>query len=86
VLDATAAAPIAPLIEAAVKAAGGRILNTAGGRIISTLGEPPKGVALREWDSLEQMQAYYNSAAYKNLPPSDKALKVIRLYAVEAAN
>jgi uncharacterized protein (DUF1330 family) len=88
VLDAAAAAAYAPLTEAANKAAGARSFNTApGGRIIAGVGEPPKGVALREWDSLEQLQAYQNSAVFKKLAlQRDKAVKITRAYVVEAAN
>ena len=86
VLDAAAAAALAPLAEAAAKAAGAREL-ALGGRIIAGVGEPPKGVVLQEWDSVEQVQAYRNSAAVKNLTPQrDKAIKVVRAYIVEAAN
>jgi heme-degrading monooxygenase HmoA len=44
-------------------------------------------VAITEWDSLEQAQAWFNSAARKDLMPQrGKAEKVIRSYAVEAVN
>jgi len=87
VLDGAALAAFAPLVEAAFKAGGGRAFNTTGGRIIANVGEPPKRVSLREWDSLEQMQAFENAAAFKNLAPQrEKAIKVIRSYVVEAAN
>jgi uncharacterized protein (DUF1330 family) len=77
-----------PLVQAAQRAAGGRPLNTAGGKIVAIEGAPaPKRVAITEWDSLEQYQAYSNSAAVKNLAPQrDKAVKTIRAYAVEAVN
>jgi uncharacterized protein (DUF1330 family) len=85
VLDAAAQATYAPLVQAALKAAGGRNFNTAGGKTIGFLGEPPKVVAISEWDNLEQAQAYRNSTAFKNLAPQrDKAQKQTRSYAVEA--
>jgi uncharacterized protein (DUF1330 family) len=85
VLDDAAVAVYAPLVEAAIKAAGGRSLNTAGGRIIAVVGEPPKRVGIAEWDRLEQALAFGNSAAFKNLAPlRDKAQRRIRDYAVEA--
>jgi tripartite-type tricarboxylate transporter receptor subunit TctC len=59
----------------------------AGGKTVAVVGEPPKRVAINEWDSLEQAQAFFNSAAFKNLAPQrDKAQKQIRNYAVEATN
>jgi uncharacterized protein (DUF1330 family) len=86
-LDATAEATYQPLVQAGVKAGGGRIFNTAGGRITAGVGEPPKRVAIIEWDSLEQAQAFINSAAYKNTwPQRDKAQKFTRTYIVEAVN
>jgi uncharacterized protein (DUF1330 family) len=87
VLDAAAQATYATLVQAAIKAAGGRNFNTAGGKAIAFVGEAPKVVAISEWDSLEQVQAYRNSTAFKNLAPQrDKAQKQIRSYAVEAVN
>jgi uncharacterized protein (DUF1330 family) len=87
VLDTAAMAAYGPLITAAVKAAGGGNFNTAGGRIIAFVGEPPKRVAINEWGSLEQVQAFANSVAWKNLAPQrDKAQKITRQYVVEAAN
>ena len=60
---------------------------TAGGKVTSFCGDAPKTVAISEWDSLEQAQAWFNSPARKNLEPQrDKAIKIVRQYAVEAAN
>jgi uncharacterized protein (DUF1330 family) len=55
----------APLAQASIKASGGRQL--AGGQnVMSYEGTPPtKRVALTVWDSTEQIQAWRNSAAYK---------------------
>ena len=88
VLDAAATAAYGPKVQATQKAAGGRVLNTAGGRVTSLEGAPPpQRVAITEWDTLEQAQAWNNSAARKNLlPERDKAEKLIRAYVVEAVN
>ena len=86
-IDAAAQATYTPLIVAALKAAGARNFNTAGGRTVALVGAPPKRVAIAEWDSLEQAQAFFNSAAFKNLEPQrDKAQKQVRAYAVEPTN
>jgi uncharacterized protein (DUF1330 family) len=87
-LDAAAQAAYTPLIRAAQVAAGARNLRTAGGRVVAMEGAAaPKRVAITEWDSLEQAQAFYNSKAWKDLAPQrDKALKTIRRYVVEAQN
>jgi len=88
VLDAKGADAYGALIRPTQTAAGGRVLRTAGGKIVEFEGAaPPKRVAITEWDSLEQAQAWFNSAARKDLMPQrDKAEKVIRSYAVEAVN
>jgi uncharacterized protein (DUF1330 family) len=84
-IDVAAQTAYTPLIVAALKAAGARNFNTAGGRTVGFEGTPPKRVAINEWDSLEKAQAFFNSAAFKNLAPQrDKAQKQIRNYTVEA--
>ncbi len=87
VVDASALAAFSPLINAAQKAAGGQPFRTAGGKIVALDGTaPPKRVAITEWNSLEQAEAFRKSAAWKDLSPQrDKAIKIIRSYAVEAA-
>jgi uncharacterized protein (DUF1330 family) len=87
-IDATAQAAYTPLAQAAQRNAGARPLRTAGGKVVAIEGAaPPKRVAITEWDSLEQAQAFYNSAAWKDLAPQrDKGVKLIRRYVVEAMN
>ena len=87
-IDAAAQAAYTPLTQAAQRNAGGRPLRTAGGKVVAIEGAaPPKRVAITEWDSLEQAQAFYNSAAWKDLAPQrDKGVKSIRRYVVEAMN
>jgi uncharacterized protein (DUF1330 family) len=86
--DATAQAAYTPLAQAAQRNAGARPLRTAGGKVVAVEGAaPPKRVAITEWDSLEQAQAFYNSAAWKDLAPQrEKGVKTIRRYLVEAMN
>jgi uncharacterized protein (DUF1330 family) len=87
-LDAAAAAAFTPHALAALTAAGGRSLRTFGGRIVAIEGAAaPNRVAINEWDSVEQAQAYHNSQAWKDLVPQfEKAIKIIRRYAVEATH
>jgi uncharacterized protein (DUF1330 family) len=55
----------APKAREAIKAGGGRII-AASNKPTAGEGEPPKGrVVIQQWDSLEQWQAYRNSAASK---------------------
>jgi uncharacterized protein (DUF1330 family) len=83
-LNADALAAYGPLIRAAIDGAGGKRLNTPGGKTVEFVGQAPKRIAISEWESLEKVQAFVNSAAYKNLAPQrDKAVKTIRSFAVE---
>ena len=84
VIDASALPAYTPAVQAALKAAGGHILDT-GGKVVAVMGAaPPQRVIINEWDSVEQAQAFYKSKAYNDLVPQrDKAMKVIRLYVVE---
>ena len=55
----------APLAQASIKKSGGKLL-AAGQKVTSLEGAPPKArVAIQVWDSLEQVQAWRNSADYK---------------------
>jgi uncharacterized protein (DUF1330 family) len=50
--------------RASVKAAGGRYL-VLGGKIIPLDGEPPKTrIVIQVWDSMEKLQAFYNSPEF----------------------
>jgi uncharacterized protein (DUF1330 family) len=83
-LDAAANAAFVTRVQAAQKTAGGHNLNTGGGKVVGLEGTAPKRVAITEWDSLEQAEAFYKSKAWNDLAPErDKALKTIRRYAVE---
>ena len=86
-LDAAANAAFVPLVVKAQEAAGGRNLKTGGGKIVGMEGTAPKRVAITEWNSLDQAEAFYKSKAWSDLAPQrNKALKTIRRYAVEAVN
>jgi len=75
----------APKAQAVIKAAGGKFL-AAGGKTTTIEGEPPKSrVVLQQWDSLEKIQAYRNSAAFKDLLPIRDKLAKFRSFVVEGA-
>ena len=84
-LDAAALASYTAAISAVQKAAGGRSFGTRG-RIVASVGDAPKRVGISEWDSLEQVQAYLNSAERKKLVGDGKVVKITRQYIVEATN
>jgi uncharacterized protein (DUF1330 family) len=84
VLDATALGAYVPKVLEAQKAAGARPLRTAGGKIVAMEGTAPKRVAITEFDSLEQAEAFYKSKAWNDLASErNKAVKTIKRYAVE---
>ena len=72
-----------PKAQAAIKAAGGKFL-AAGGKTTTIEGEPPKSrVVIQQWDSLEKIQAYRSSAAFKELLPLRDKLAKFRSFVVE---
>ena len=72
-----------PKAQAAIKAAGGKFL-AAGGKTTTIEGEPPKPrIVIQQWDSLEKVQAYRNSAAFKDLLPLRDKLAKFRSFVVE---
>jgi uncharacterized protein (DUF1330 family) len=84
-LDADTLAAYTPVVRAAIKAAGGRLIALPEGRTVAVVGEAPKRVGITEWDSVEQAQAFRSSEAFKNLAMQrDKAVKTIRVYIKEA--
>jgi uncharacterized protein (DUF1330 family) len=83
ITDQAAYATYVPKAQAAIKAAGGKLL-AAGGKNTSIEGEPPKSrVVIQQWDSLEKFQAYRNSAAYKDLLPIRDKVAKFRTFVVE---
>jgi uncharacterized protein (DUF1330 family) len=85
ILDASAQAAYLPTARKLIEEAHGRALRTAAGRVVQLEGDaPPKTAALTEWDSVDDAVAFYKSKAWTDLAPQrDKAVKVVRRYAVE---
>jgi uncharacterized protein (DUF1330 family) len=73
----------APKAQAAIKAAGGRFL-AAGMKVTSIEGDPPKPrVAVIAWDNMEKLQAYRNSAVFKEIRPIGDKYAKFRGFTVE---
>jgi len=73
----------APKAQATIKAAGGRLL-AAGQKITVFEGEPPKPrVAVQVWDSLEKIQAWRNSAEFKENRKIGEKYAKFRSFAIE---
>jgi uncharacterized protein (DUF1330 family) len=79
----------APLAQASNKAAGGRQLaiggvGGAGAAPVTTLeGTPPKRVVIQAWDSLDQLKAWFNGAAYQEARKVGNKYATFRRFAVE---
>ena len=83
IADQAAYSTYVPKAQAAIKAAGGKIL-AAGGKVTTIEGESPKSrVVIQQWDSLEKFQAYRDSAAFKDLIPIRAKVAKFRSFVVE---
>ena len=83
--DQAGFAAYVPKAQAALKAAGARIL-AGGGKVTAVDGEPPKSrVVIQQWDSLEKFQAYRNSAAFRDLLPIRQKVAKFRTFVVAGA-
>jgi len=73
----------APIAQASIRKSGGKIL--AGSQKVTSLeGTPPKSrVTIQVWDSLEQAQAWRNSADYKAARMIGDKYATYRAFAVE---
>ena len=70
-----------PLAQASIKAHGGRYL--AAGDATSFAGDPPKGrVVILVWDSMDQLQAFFNSPDYKQARAIGEKYAKYRNYAI----
>jgi uncharacterized protein (DUF1330 family) len=87
-LDRARLAAYVPVVQAALKAAGGRpaVISSVGGKIVPVVGEPPGNYVVSEWESLAKAQAWLASAEWKALRPQrEKSYRTIRQFIVEAA-
>ena len=73
----------APLAQASIRKSGGKVL--AGSQKVTSLeGTPPKArVTIQVWDSLEQAQAWRNSADYKAARKIGDKYATFRAFTVE---
>ena len=72
-----------PLAQAAIKAAGGRIL-AVGQNITPIEGTPPKSrVTILQWESIEQYNAYRKSPAFADARKIGETYAKFRTFAIE---
>jgi uncharacterized protein (DUF1330 family) len=79
----------APKAQATIKAAGAKLIaiGGAGGAsakpITALEGTPPKRIAVQQWESMEALNKWYNSADYQEALKIGKKYATFRRYAVE---
>ena len=72
----------APVVQPAIKAAGGRLI--AGGKAVAIEGEAAKTrLVIQQWDSMEKLQAWISSAASKDARKIGDKYAKFRVLAVE---
>jgi uncharacterized protein (DUF1330 family) len=78
-----------PKAQPTIRAAGGKLIaigGTAGGRakpITALDGTPPKRFTIQQWDSLDALKTWYDSADYQDALKIGKKYATFRRYAVE---
>src|SRR5262245_5618207 len=72
-----------PLAQAGIKNSGGKLL-AAGQTVTSIEGSPPANrVAIQQWESLEKLQAWRNSAEFKKAREVGDKYAKFRTFVVE---
>jgi uncharacterized protein (DUF1330 family) len=72
----------APRAQAIIKQHGGRFL-AAGQKVTALEGAAPKRVAIQQWDSMEKVKAWWDSAERKEVRPIGEKYATFRVYTVE---
>ena len=81
----------APKAQATIKAAGGRLIaiGGAGGAgakpLTAIAGTAPQRLVIQQWDSLDQLKAWYNSADYQAALKIGEKYATFRRMAIEGA-
>jgi uncharacterized protein (DUF1330 family) len=73
----------APRAQALIKKHGGRLI-AASQKVTSLEGAPPKPrVAIQQWESMEKVQAWWNSPERKEIRPIGEKYASFRVFTVE---
>jgi uncharacterized protein (DUF1330 family) len=73
----------APKAQALIKKSGGKLL-AAGQKVTAIEGAPPKPrVAVQQWESIEQIRAWRNSAEFKEIRKIGEKYAKFRSFTVE---
>ena len=78
-----------PKAQASIKAHGGKLIALGGSGgggaegLKSFEGEPPKRAAIQMWESMDKLQAWFNSPEYKEARAIGAKYATFRTYAIE---
>ena len=67
---------------AAIPAAGGRFIVRSGKSFVIN-GEPPKSIAVIQWENLEKARSFFESEDYKKLVPARDKGSQFRAFTIE---
>ena len=82
VTDPEGIKPYSAGVQATLAPFGGRFIKR-GGAITPLEGDPPKGIVMIAFDSMQQAQAWWDSPAYRNLRPIRHRSAKTRAYIVQ---
>jgi uncharacterized protein (DUF1330 family)/quinol monooxygenase YgiN len=82
VTDREGMKPYSARVDSTFEPFGGRYV-VRGGKITPLEGEPPKGVVVIAFDSVDKAQAWYDSVAYREIRPIRHRAAKSRVYVVE---
>ena len=71
-----------PKAQSVVASSGGRFL-VQGGMATPLVGEPPKRIVIQQWESLDQLQKWFNSPEQTGLRAIQTKYAKVRSFAVE---
>jgi uncharacterized protein (DUF1330 family) len=86
ITDSEGIKPYSARVESTLQPFGGRFI-VRGGKVVPLEGEAPKGrIVVIAFDSFEKAQAWYDSAAYRELRPIRQKAAKSRVFIVEGTN
>lgn len=71
-----------PTASKTIRDGGGKYI-VGGGKSVAFYGEPPKRIAIMVFESLEKVEATFNSEAYRAVKAAGDKVATFRIYAVE---
>jgi uncharacterized protein (DUF1330 family) len=82
VIDREGLKPYSAGVSSTLEPFGGRFI-VRGGKIAALEGEPPKGIVVIAFDSMEKAQAWYDSPAYREMRPIRHKTAKSRVFILE---